>query len=591
MKSFLAILRRPANVPTLPSGPESVTLDIVGRLPIELQLSILDYLESDDIEAAINTCRSWRNAWLSDEIWPRLAHRLFPGLEHHIRRSATDSEDTGDAFRRVLHKIQARQSGRFTFALHHEIRLDPEHFFTSSKHVPVLEGGVHPHALLNPSYNRPGNENSRFMLYNNGRIAWWPDNFLPYFAIVDDIRTRRRRGYMFPRPDGELRGFKTSMSDKLLLLGHKRILHAWHLELDRLCSTEVPGNIVRCVAEGETVLIISKNAELFQWSFGHEPQLIDTSGCYEKGPLETADVYDFFSTDFSYSNAGSKLVNNGTLVDFILHPTDDNIVFVITLSRGPASQEVRVYEIRHGQLAETYCLSLDRNKWPILREIVSGFINLRWEKVDSYGGYCLTQITHVPPWDPTIPSESTSLPCDGFHSLAIHRRPCLIAVCFNIYTKSLSISYYHHTGLKHQESTCKIWNSRLVTTHRFTLQGSLLSLPSCNLLRSYDKTNPTPFYSTVTSRHNGLSRRKREDPGALGLELEFHNADFAFDPYQHTKMAAISNDFQHRSLKVVGDDDFLILINETLYSVWGFEDDLPEKMIQGGRSLWRTFIY
>ncbi|KAI2780062.1 hypothetical protein F4815DRAFT_158087 [Daldinia loculata] len=582
MKSLLTQLRHSGSTRTSSSSSRNMKLDIVSRLPFEMHAIIIIYLEPKDIDAGLSACRYWRGVWLSDEIWPKLAQRWFPGLENYIRSSATDGQDLGETFRRILHKIQRRVSGRFASALHHEMCLGSDRFFTLSKDVPELEGGIHCYENVDDLEFDPGTYFPRFMMYNNGRIAWWPEAYvLPYFAVVDDLRTRKRRAYLFPNHRGEKQGFKTAMSGKLLLMGRGRTLHAWHLELDRLHSTRVPEEFVRCIAEGETVLIVTKNAELFIWRFDREPEHIDVTGCYTKGPLGTSHIYDFTPGQLvSSHNAGSRLVQSGMLLDFIISPTEDNVFFVITLTPAPRKQ-LRVHEIRNGVLIETYYL--DRNTCPESTMESLDFTNLRWEKVDSYGGYCLMQ---------AIFPATQSLDATARESACYPMGDSLISVCFNIYTKSFSIPHYHHSS---HRSACQIWNGRIAVTDTDNARGPILSLPPCRgAAHPCDKSHLPPIYSTVPSGRGGLYRRRRVYSEKHGFESL--GADFALDSNPQYGRDPVDSTPDISPLlpgvkRLVGDDEFLVLIIRQSYTAWSFGNEISGKTSERGRKLWRNLIH
>ncbi|KAI1103038.1 hypothetical protein F4804DRAFT_311345 [Jackrogersella minutella] len=580
MKSLLTRFYHSENLRT-PSGPENTQPDIVSRLPFELHIFILDHLEPRDVDAGLSSCRQWRTIWLSDEIWPKLAQRWFPGLEDHIRKAAakssSDGKDMSEMFRQALHKIQRQMSGRFASALHHEMCLESDNLFTLSKDVPVSEGGVHSYDVVDGLEFGSGTHYPRFMMYENGRIAWWPEAYvLPYLAVVDDLRTRKRRAYLFPDHRGDKQGYKTAMSDKLLLMGRGKKLHCWHLELDRLYSTDIPEEFVRCIAEGETVLILTRTAEVFLWRFDQELQHIDVSGCYEKGPVGVAHPHNFISgQSIPVPNVGSRLVQSGTLLDFIISPTEDNVFFIVTYTPAPV-KELRIDEIRNGELVATY--RLDRSKWSDVIVNCGDFSNLRWEKVDSFGGYCLMHAASVTPGTTREPA------CPPHSSI-------LVSVCFNIYTKAFTIPHYHHMDCHNHGSVSQIRNNRIVASDTDSPRGAVLSLHPCaGSGNPYEKSGPTPFYSTVNGGPNGPLRRHRLPP-----ESDEWDADFVLDfngPLK-TSSADITSIYPRliRGVRrLVGDDDFLLLVVRQSYIVWSFGDEISGNTTDDRRSLWRKLI-
>ncbi|KAI0114647.1 hypothetical protein F4776DRAFT_638286 [Hypoxylon sp. NC0597] len=581
MKSLLTQLRRPANTRSATSHVSNGKLDIVSRLPFELHIFILSLLGPNDVDAGLSACRRWRTIWLSDEIWPKLARRWFPNLEDYIRKAAVSDAEMGEIFRRTLHKIQRRMSGRFASALHHELTLESERFFTLSKGVPVLEGGVHSYDDvdgLEVGTAGPITRSRRFMMYDNGRIAWWPEAYpLPCLAVVDDLRTRKRRTYLFPGHEDEKRGYKTAMSNKLLLIGRGKTLHAWHLDLDQHSSVEVPEEFVRCTTEGETVILITKNACLFAWKFGQELEYIDTTGCYDKGPVGIAQPYDFLSGQYITSyNVGSRFLRTGILLDFIISPIEDNVLFVITYTPAPL-RELRIDEIRNGEIAETY--RLDESEWSHLMEDPADFTNLRWEKVDSYGGYCLMQAVSK---TPDITRDSACPPCSSI----------LVSVCFNIYTKSFTISHYHHRdGFKNQ-SVSQIRNNRIAASDTDDPRGLLLTLRPCGSTSvPRDKPSPTPFYTMAPGGRDCLLRLQRVPP-----DSDEWDADFALDTSPLFGPVSIDGVSDGRLpipgvKRLVGDDDFLLLVVHQSYIVWSFGNEIPGNTADAGRSRWRKLIH
>ncbi|KAI1385443.1 uncharacterized protein F4822DRAFT_344423 [Hypoxylon trugodes] len=580
MKSLLTQLRPSARTPLALGNAGS---DIVSRLPFELHIIILAYLEPNDVDAGLHACRGWRDIWLSEEVWPKLAQRWYPGLEDYIRRPVFHGQDLGEMFRRALHKIQRRVSGRFASALHYEMHLESEQFFTLSKGVPVSEGGVHSYDEVDGLECGSDTRYPRFMMYNDGRIAWWPEAYvLPYFAVVDDLRTRKRRAYLFPNHKGEKQGYKTAMSNKLILMGRGKMLHAWHLELDQLRSTEVPDEFVRCIAEGETVIIVSKTAEVFLWRFGEKPQHINTNRCYGKGPLGTSHPYDFVSGQFASShNAGSRLVQSGTLLDFIISPDEENVFFIIAYFPAPMKL-LRVCEMRNGKLAGIY--RLDRNKLDGLIMDHVEFTNIRWEKIDSYGGYCLTQALSQTPNRSDPESPRTSASCRPLSSN-------LVSVCFNIYTKQFTILHYHYKECHNPQTACQVWNGRIVTSDIKGSQGLVLSLRPCKETTCpYEESRPIPLYTMVPNGRGTLLRRQHAPYETHGLSsLELHGTDFALDSNQQFDSGA-GPPVLPGVRRVVGDDDFLLLVVRDSCSAWSFNNDISEKPNDSKRSLWRSLI-
>src|SRR5437762_38233 len=110
MKAFLAKFHRPPG--SRVAKPVNNAQDVFARLPFELHVFIIAHLEPRDIDAALGASRILRLIWLSDEIWPALADRWFPGLAQHIRLAGIDETARSELFRRSLHQICRRIDGK-----------------------------------------------------------------------------------------------------------------------------------------------------------------------------------------------------------------------------------------------------------------------------------------------------------------------------------------------------------------------------------------------------------------------------------------------------------------------------------------------
>jgi hypothetical protein len=210
MKSLLPSRRKPPPekrqpVPKpVPNGAPPPQ-DLFNHLPTELILLIFqNFTNPADVLSALNVCRAWRSILLSPEIWTPLADHFAPGLAAHIRASSPSIESQGEAFHSALLHQHLHLTGRFTNSTHHVVRLSlnssENSFFTLSKQLPISAGGVHSLATV-PGLDPAAEDDhvSRIKLYSHGRVAWWPEGWhLPFFTIIDDLRARTRRRYLFP---------------------------------------------------------------------------------------------------------------------------------------------------------------------------------------------------------------------------------------------------------------------------------------------------------------------------------------------------------------------------------------------------------
>ncbi|GAB1317663.1 hypothetical protein MFIFM68171_07873 [Madurella fahalii] len=452
MKLLLPTRRKSAHEkqPARPLQDDVIqTQDSFSRLPVELLLVIFEHLTHPaDVLSALNVCRSWRALLLSPEIWTPFAERFAPGLVDHIRASFPSAEAQNEAFYLALRHYH-RCSGYFSFATHQVLRLnlDDDSFFTLSKQPPITSGGVH--SLDSVRGLEPSAEDqhvSRLKLYSHGRVAWWPEGWhMPFFAVVDDLRTRTRRMYLFPLrvrrmslPAGpwdvdRQRGWKTAMGEFLFVMGQEDAgVCVWHLERDEMRELKLPGAFDRCVVQGERLLFVGRRAaEVWTWTWdSNSIQIIDASrqGCYLPGPVVMGGqiLLGYPPNPRPSPKVGLRFRDTDVKLDFILHPTNPDVLFVVTYDEV----DLVVYELTSGELTATILLPRNHLAYRVLQRSRSDVTvhYLRHQRCDAYGGYCL-----VTAW---LGLEQF---CDG----ACTCPGSLGSVCFNVYTKRFTAVVHH----------------------------------------------------------------------------------------------------------------------------------------------------
>ncbi|KAI1499074.1 hypothetical protein F5X99DRAFT_391158 [Biscogniauxia marginata] len=579
MKSLLTLFHRSRHSRPLQAG--DAALDTFGRLPFELIFLILTHLEPGDLSAAARSSRSLRSVLLSDEVWPVLADRWFPSLADFIRLAAVNERKGSELFERALRRISRRISGKFASAVQLGMILESDPFFELSKNVPAHEGGVHSYDIAEEMDPDPEERFSRFMVYSNGRMAWWPEAYhLPYFAVVDNFRTRTRRAYLFPRHERQNRGYRTAMGDKLLLLCRETTVHAWHLELDRLQSFEVPETFKRCTTEGETVLVVCTSGDLFIWRYGQTLQRIEMSAlpCYPKGPIGVGGLEAFTSMTAPFATDGLYLRGIDMLIDFIVSPIYAETFFVITYP-GDSLRQLIVHEICSGEFIASYKLDVsildNRN--------ISDVGDLRSESIDCYGGYSLVNALME---DPNANRDAIAHNTNNETSCPCGRKSReLITVCFNIYSKSFTVLYHHLPRSLGNNWTFHIWNNRLSLRNDSTDRQSTLyekyitSVEPCTSNQVFHDTEcSVPIYSTIPTNSSFILQRHLLTGDSSNPCQESTGITFALNIYQQFTSGS-QNPFQAPILghKLVGDGDFLVFVQDKKYIVWSFGDEIPAK--------------
>lgn len=588
MKAFLTKFHRSSG--SRISAPASDVRDIFARLPFELHVLIVAHLEPRDLDAALGASRILRLIWLSDEIWPALADRWFPGLAQHIRLAGIDEPARSELFHRSLHRISRQTEGKFAAAMHYGFGLASDEFFQLSRNVPVIDGGVHSYESVESLEIDGAHQFSSFMMYSNGRTAWWPERYsMPYLAVVDDLRTRARKVYLFPDHGKSTRGYKTAMGGKLFIMGHETKLHAWHLELDRLESFEVPENFKRCITEGDTVLVLCQNSGVYIWKFGGKFQHIDVHklGCYPREFVVSGGPPVWTPRIWLSSQQGLHLRNSQLLIDFILFPNTSSMFFVITLALDE-SGKLTVYEICDGELAATYVMEDRIYSDPRTSE--RGL--LKWEKLNSFGGYRLVQVIQEPLSPIDAHEGRDACPCG-------RRSRQLVSLCFNIYTKSFTTLRHHLSELSPWIS--HVWNDRLFIMDDQFHRGQpapnrrpVMSLAPCTKDTSRERAASIPMYTTIRDHVPLVYRRRRVafDFGDMGEEL---NIELGFDVLQEFSSDPIWKDpfipcpSEVNPGRLVGDDEFFLFVNSPSYTVLGFGEQFPVKMqsMDESRYWWR----
>lgn len=173
--------------------------DIISRLPVELQLCVVDYISSSDVLSYINVSRTWRQIWLQDKIINHVVDNWYPGL-FKLDEKHEDTETYGRrkaAFLRMLQRDSRRSKGKFRSVLFHGFRLGDEDYFK-------LDESLHPSGKYADFLSTTPSDRGLggvLYYYRDGKLAWnpstrpAPDNGV---IVLDDLRTRTRKMFKAP---------------------------------------------------------------------------------------------------------------------------------------------------------------------------------------------------------------------------------------------------------------------------------------------------------------------------------------------------------------------------------------------------------
>ena len=597
--------------------------DRVSLLPAELLFAIFEHLTTPaDFLSVLNVCRTWRAILLSPEIWTPFAERLAPGLVNHIHASSPSVEARDEAFHSVLRQYHLRREGHFSLARHHRLHLSLEDdaLFSLPKPLPLESGGVHSLAdIPNLDLDAEDDHVSRLKLYSHGRVAWWPEAWhLPFFAVVDDLRTHTRRMYLFPEhirrlhkspsqgSQDSFRGWKTAMGECLFVMGQEEVgVCVWHLERHEMREIKLPGAFDLCVVQGERLLFVGRRAaEVWTWSW--EAASIDTvdatgQGCYASGPVTIGGqiALGYPPNPRTAPRVGLRFRDTDVKLDFILHPTDSEVLFVVTYD----DVDLVVSELTSGKLTDRIPLPRGHLAYRILQQsrIADDMVHyLRYERCDAYGGYCLLTA-----------ALGMRQFCDG-------GCPCsggIGSVCFNVYTKRFT-AFVHHGSYERTPET-HLWDGLLsvgVSGSRYTPGGASniavdsRAEPLVALLRPCDGSRvPDPGTALVFGQSLPVRKKRTPATGQAPMPEVFHfvpsgrEAGSQARPkimYGVAYVLEAGTGSRYESARgldplnvewLTGDDRTLLYAVGKEYTIWKFgehDDCFPRKEQKAGRS-WR----
>lgn len=592
MKSLLVSRRKPPpkSQTSLPVADDTIQpQDILSHLPFELLLLILQHFSTPaHILALLNVCRAWRDAALSPEIWPSLADRCAPGLVAHLR-AAYPPEAQSEAFHLTLRQTHLQDQGYFTDITHQAIRLNLKNddFFTISKSVPISQGGVHSlDAVVGLDPTTEEDHVSRLKLYSHGRVAWWPEAWhLPFFAVIDDLRTRTRRMYIYPNQNDldldRQKGWKTAMGELLFVMGQENVgVCVWHLERDEMREIKLPGAVNRCIVQGERLLFVGRaRAEVWCWSWdSNAVDSIDVAsqGCYTPGPV-TIGGQIVLGNPRPSPRVGLRFRATDQKLDFILHPTDPDVFFVVTFDED--NVDFVVSEVTSGIVTARIPLPPGHIAYRILRFSRSNDTvrYLRYEKCDARGGYCLMTV-HL----------SDSNVCD-----APFCGSGLGSICFNVYTKQFS-AFVHHAVYNATPET-HLWDGKLMVGIDGELEGATSPKqrrPFVAVLKPCDAQPATSLtvFGSIPSRDPTLDARLMpSQDGMRHRPSRLERVSYVLAAKNRSWHELAEANSSARGLDILdaewfdGDDKTLLYVIGKEYTFWTFGDDDNQKSRKGDK--------
>ncbi|KAK3343930.1 hypothetical protein B0T25DRAFT_572910 [Lasiosphaeria hispida] len=298
--------------------------DIVARLPVELRVIVAGHVDREDAISMLNVSKVWRQIWLQEDAFKRLADRCLPGflpythLKKHI--TATD-EDPKQLFCEASRRLRFRLKGMFRSVIFNELLVGPAdkaQCFSLDREYhhaiePDLSRFLESLAVTDTASLSPYHAS----LYSNGRFAWLSP--LPQRpkarVIVDDFKTQLRKVYSIDM------NIMLGGSAQLLALGNKlvvlvsdagRTLHAWNLETNEHDTVQTPSHVQRAQTHGNQVCVFFNFPGVALWTF--------------RGGLKALDM----ARPLEHLEKSTKLTSQSRVKhDAIFHPLLVDTVFVV----------------------------------------------------------------------------------------------------------------------------------------------------------------------------------------------------------------------------------------------------------------------
>ena len=328
---------------------------------------------------------------------------------------------------------------------------------------------------------------------------------------------------------------------------------------------------------------------MWSWRTGESGiDVIDAAaqGCYAPGPV-TMGGQAVLGDPRPAPKVGLRFRDTDVKLDFIIHPTDPDVVFALTWNEA----DLVVHELTAGRVTERIVLlPSDTLAYRVLRRAwnTETVHYLRYERCDAYGGYCL--FTAWLGLDPI---------CNGSCAYA----GSIGSVVFNIYTKRFT-AFVHH-AVYHRTPDTHLWHGLLtVGIHGYrgdsgggggaaSLESAVVLLKPCD---GHAHSNaairpgePLPVPRAITAQGDLRLAMPPADDGMHSRPQQLARVAWALATGSSGKYGLSELGW----LDVMtaewlnGDEKTLIYVTGKEYTVWMFGRDVDTKAEEKrGKRLW-----
>ncbi|KAL7624196.1 hypothetical protein AAE478_005755 [Parahypoxylon ruwenzoriense] len=543
--------------------------DILTSSPLEIVLSIAEYLDLEDVLACLLVSKTWRSKFFEGRVMFSVIRQYFPSLtwtdpdpdpdlaqpQQHARR------DYRALFCQAMQQRHNRHQGlcksvllkKYCYTNDHYFRLDPR------MHPSAEPGNSYPHNTPDLSMLAGDDE---FVgdqcCYSNGRVAW---STYRNSVVLDDLRTGLRK--IYAEPDDRLTvGVMSlrSLGNELVVATIGVNLLAWDYKSDKFDSVVLPNAVRRCVTEGSRVAVVTRDNRVLVWRFGGALLELD----YSQIPQSVVD---------RCTRSQQHFLDN---LDVILHTHEQNTLFIVTaypVVRNASLVSFDAYEFDDSNYIASHRLTLPTDSENVIlgdnRGSYDVLFRIKPQKVNAFGLFGISTVLSFPS-DPKAAKTLRHL--DGL-------------VVFDIFNRKLSTQRYKIPMDLDSDSAksavfhgSQYWNECFVLQARYDdrlTHGSAI-IPVCQRLRSTTGEKPG------RTRMIGLEHMYMEG------EPQFRDPtpDRLFRVFQEHKIS--STEFQccyltrpmPYTVKVMGDDDFMVSFAGNGYISWSFHSNFDEEAVE-----------
>ncbi|KAI1879853.1 hypothetical protein JX265_001474 [Neoarthrinium moseri] len=610
--------------------------DILAAAPFEIFLMVVDYFSTTDYLQSVQVSKKWFSRLVDPRTASSLAAKFgfsslwrmavnTPGAQitgntspvDKINVSPTKSptsfygssltqqqgSDGGARLLKAFHSIGPRTSGKYRSVLTKLFCWENEHFFQLECKSPgttgeETQGDTYYSQFSRPSHTSGSRESvGKNAMYQDGLITWIPDNGA--IVILDNLRTKSRKIWQVVLRHTEETTEKLRLmgvSGELVVVRVGRTVHVWNHSSNETSVFDTETELRSCVVEASRFVAITGCSEIHVGRWGRPTVSFR--------PLTPLEAYEECEQGLDQARHCHKTLNA------FLHPSDPDIVYCTmalpVLKRRKDRLQFWVKKVNITNWKFTW--------WPKIIRSYGGwlhsqdhpdkvFVSTNTAKANNFGlytvGLVLGRIAHEPAIDTELADRVT------------------MWVTFDIFREEFSTDMWYACGLRRRDSprlphfigSAHFWNRRVVyqpfpgpwePTRFHLLVANVVGRNSdtdCQKLCGPWRLCEAAFCGvTPTTRPSGENRGKAYAE-EYGVSMDIKGPDDTspawIDMQDLRQRWARVVGWQSQYLfsqaphgyatprmgvctRVMGDDDFLVMLTDDGFIAWSFHSDLDD---------------